>query len=130
MGTLFLSQHQSINSIKQEKTNGDEIFPKSVSLGWMCTYIGQDLWHGPDADHNMAQAFHSYSQNHNSIPQLMNIAIVGGSWGKMLKLGFKTQFQGKRLWLWEMCWKFAIFDLAFLIEFIDTKLWYDFGWTQ
>ena len=98
-----------------------KIFPKSVSH-WLNLYIGQDLWHGPDADHNMAQAFHSYSQNHNLIPQLINIAIVGGSWGKMLKLGFKTQFQGKRLWLCEICWKFTIFYLAFLIEYIDTIL--------
>ena len=119
VGTLFLSQHQSMNSITQEKNQCWWKCPQKCLL-WLNFYIGQDFWHGPDADHNMAQAFHSYSQNHNSIPQLMNIAIVGGSWGKMLKLGFKTQFQSKRLWLSEICWKFAVFDFAFLIEHIDN----------
>ena len=33
VGALFLSQHQSINPIKQEKNNVDANFPKSVSLG-------------------------------------------------------------------------------------------------
>ena len=55
-----------------------KIFPKSVSH-WLNLYIGQDLWHGPEAGHNMAQTFHLYSQSHITIPQLMNIAIVGGS---------------------------------------------------
>ena len=96
-----------------------KIFPKSVSH-WLNLYIGQDLWHGPEAGHNMAQTFHLYSQNHITIPQLMNIAIVGGSWGKRMKYGFKAQFQGKRLWLFEICWKFAIFEFDFLIHFINS----------
>ena len=79
MGILFSSQHQSINSIKQEKKTSIHKNLPQKCFPWLNLYIGQDVCHGPDADHNMAQAFHSYSQNHNTIPQLMNIAIVGGS---------------------------------------------------
>ena len=71
-------------------------------------------------EHNTAQEFYLHPQISNNFPQMMSKAIVGGSWGKMLKLGFKTQFQSKRLWLSEICWKFAVFDFAFLIEHIDN----------
>ena len=27
-------------------------------LPWLNLFVGQDLWHGPDADYNIAQAFH------------------------------------------------------------------------
>ena len=71
-----------------------KIFPKSVSH-WLNLYIGQDLWHGPEAGHNMAQTFHLYSQSHITIPQLMNIAIVGGSWGKRIYMVLKHNFKVK-----------------------------------
>ena len=97
---------------------------KSGRLG--SSHKSNNLQLGIVGEHNTAQEFYLHPQISNNFPQMMSKAIVGGSWGKMLKLGFKTQFQGKRLWLCEICWKFAVFDLAFLIEYIDSKLWYGF----
>ena len=58
MGILFSSQHQSINSIKQEKKTSIYKNLHKKCFPWLNLYIGQGLWHGPEAKHNMAQTFY------------------------------------------------------------------------